>query len=120
VVLLHDAGGDRSRTVAALPELIDQIRAHGYRLVTIGELAGMTPQQVMPPTSRNGRRPGLDRLGFDFFRWAQTAMVALFITAIFLGVARLVFLAEPRWSTASGRTRSRPIWTARTDRWSAC
>ena len=31
VVLLHDSGGDRSRTVAALPDLIDQLRAHGYQ-----------------------------------------------------------------------------------------
>ncbi len=94
VVLLHDAGGDRSRTVAALPGLIDQIRARGYRLVTVGELAGMTPQQVMPPTSRTAVDLALDRLGFDFFRWAQSAMVGLFIAAIFLGVARLVFLAS--------------------------
>ena len=94
VVLLHDAGGDRSRTVQALPGLIDAIRARGYRLVTVGELAGMTPQQVMPPTSRTALDLALDRLGFDFFRWAQTAMTALFVAAIFLGVARLVFLAS--------------------------
>lgn len=94
VVLLHDAGGDRSRTVAALPELIDQIRARGYRLVTVGELAGMSPQQVMPPTSRTGLDLAVDRLGFDFFRWTQAAMTFLFVAAIFLGVARLVFLAS--------------------------
>ena len=94
VVLLHDAGGDRSRTVQALPVLIDQIRARGYRLVTIGELAGMTPEQTMPKTSRTAIDLALDRLGFDFFRWAQSIMTGLFITAIFLGVARLVFLAS--------------------------
>lgn len=94
VVLLHDAGGDRSRTVAALPGLIDAIRARGYRLVTIGELAGMTSQQVMPPTSRAGLDLAVDRLGFDFFRWTQALMTFLFVTAIFLGVARLVFLAS--------------------------
>lgn len=94
VVLLHDAGGDRSRTVAALPGLIDAIRARGYRLVTVGELAGMTPQQVMPPTSRAGLDLAVDRLGFDFFRWTQALMTFLFVAAIFLGVARLVFLAS--------------------------
>lgn len=94
VVLLHDAGGDRGRTVAALPELIDQIRARGYRLVTVGELTGMTPQQVMPPTSRDAVDLAVDRIGFDFFRWTQAAMTFLFVTAIFLGVARLVFLAS--------------------------
>lgn len=93
VVLLHDAGGDRSRTVEALPGLIDAIRARGYTLVTIGDLVGMTPEQVMPVTSRTGLDLTIDRVGFDFFRWTQAAMAALFVAAIFLGVARLVFLA---------------------------
>ena len=30
VILLHDSGGDRSQTVAALPGLIDALRAQGY------------------------------------------------------------------------------------------
>ncbi len=33
VVLLHDGGGDRGPTVAALPALIDQLRTAGYQLV---------------------------------------------------------------------------------------
>jgi len=93
VVLLHDAGGDRSRTVAALPGLIDALRARGYRLVTVGELAGLSPAQVMPATTRGGLDLALDRLGFDFFRWMQAGMTVLFLAAIFLGAARLVFLA---------------------------
>ena len=35
VVDLHDGGGDRSETVAALPEIIVQLRAEGYRFVSI-------------------------------------------------------------------------------------
>jgi cellulose synthase/poly-beta-1,6-N-acetylglucosamine synthase-like glycosyltransferase/peptidoglycan/xylan/chitin deacetylase (PgdA/CDA1 family)/spore germination protein YaaH len=93
VVLLHDSGGDRSRTVAALPVLIDAIRAHGYRLVTVGELAGMTPEQAMPPTTRSSLELMLDRLGFGFFHDVEMVLAALFITAIALGVARLLFLA---------------------------
>jgi cellulose synthase/poly-beta-1,6-N-acetylglucosamine synthase-like glycosyltransferase/peptidoglycan/xylan/chitin deacetylase (PgdA/CDA1 family) len=93
VVLLHDSGGDRSRTIAALPELIDQIRAHGYKLVTVAQLAGMTQAQAMPPTSRSSFELMLDRLGFGFFHDVQMTLAALFITAIALGVARLAFLA---------------------------
>jgi cellulose synthase/poly-beta-1,6-N-acetylglucosamine synthase-like glycosyltransferase len=93
VILLHDAGGDRRRTVEALPGLIDAIRARGLKLVTVAELAGMTPEQALPPTSRSSLDLALDRLGFGFFRFANAALAALFITAIALGVARLVFLA---------------------------
>lgn len=38
IILLHDAGGDRSETVAALPKIIDALRARGYRLVTVPRL----------------------------------------------------------------------------------
>ncbi len=33
VILMHDGGGDRSHTIAALPILIDQLRAAGYQFV---------------------------------------------------------------------------------------
>jgi len=94
IVLLHDSGGDRSRTVAALPRLIDEIRAHGYTLVTVAQLAGMTDVQAMPPASRNPVELLLDRMGFGFLHSAQVVLQALFVGAIALGVLRLVFLAS--------------------------
>lgn len=93
VILLHDSGGDRSRTVQALPMLIDQLRAHGYRLVSVAELAGMTPAEAQPLTSRNSGDLLLDRIGFGFFRGMESVLQALFLTAIALGLARLLFLA---------------------------
>lgn len=38
IILLHDAGGDRSETVAALPRIVHGLRARGYRLVTVPKL----------------------------------------------------------------------------------
>ena len=38
IILLHDAGGDRSQTVAALPRIIRGLRRRGYRLVTVPRL----------------------------------------------------------------------------------
>ena len=38
IVLLHDGGGDRSNTVQALPQLISQLKKHGYKFVTVPEL----------------------------------------------------------------------------------
>jgi peptidoglycan/xylan/chitin deacetylase (PgdA/CDA1 family) len=42
IVCLHDGGGDRSATLAAVRVLIPELRARGYRLVTVGELTGST------------------------------------------------------------------------------
>jgi peptidoglycan-N-acetylglucosamine deacetylase len=38
IILLHDAGGDRSQTVAALPRIITELRRRGYKLVTVPRL----------------------------------------------------------------------------------
>ncbi len=42
IVLMHDGGGDRSRTVKALPEMIKGLKQKGYRFVTIPELLEMS------------------------------------------------------------------------------
>jgi cellulose synthase/poly-beta-1,6-N-acetylglucosamine synthase-like glycosyltransferase/spore germination protein YaaH/peptidoglycan/xylan/chitin deacetylase (PgdA/CDA1 family) len=108
VVLLHDSGGDRSRTVEALPVLIDQLRAHGYKLVTVGQLAGLTPDQAMPPTNRSWVEVTLDRIGFGIFREVDVFLTALFISAIALGVLRLVFLAILSVIHKAGEDKRRP------------
>ncbi|MDZ8032360.1 polysaccharide deacetylase family protein [Nostoc sp. DedSLP04] len=42
IVLMHDGGGDRQRTVEALPQIISGLKQQGYRFVTIPELLKMT------------------------------------------------------------------------------
>ncbi|MEH2287491.1 polysaccharide deacetylase family protein [Nostoc sp.] len=41
IVLMHDGGGNRSKTVQALPEIIANFRKQGYKFVTIPELLEM-------------------------------------------------------------------------------
>jgi len=38
IILMHDAGGDRSETVAALPRVLAGLRERGYKLVTVPRL----------------------------------------------------------------------------------
>ena len=38
VILMHDGGGDRSRTVAALKAIISRLSGRGYRFVTLDQL----------------------------------------------------------------------------------
>ena len=44
VILLHDGGGPRGATVAALPQLIDALKARGYLFTTADALDGATPE----------------------------------------------------------------------------
>jgi len=38
IILMHDGGGNRLQTVAALPVIIHDLRARGYHLVTVPQL----------------------------------------------------------------------------------
>ncbi len=38
IILMHDGGGDRSQTVAALPAIIRRLRDQGFRFVTIQQM----------------------------------------------------------------------------------
>ena len=46
IVLMHDGGGPRSRTVEALPIIIEDLQKRGYRFVTVPELLRM---RYVPP-----------------------------------------------------------------------
>lgn len=46
IILLHDGGGDRSSTVKALPELIAQLKKHGYNFVTVPELLEIADKEL--------------------------------------------------------------------------
>jgi cellulose synthase/poly-beta-1,6-N-acetylglucosamine synthase-like glycosyltransferase/peptidoglycan/xylan/chitin deacetylase (PgdA/CDA1 family) len=50
-VLMHDAGGDRSQTVAALDVLIPRLRAQGYTFVTVSEGLDRALATAPPPAT---------------------------------------------------------------------
>jgi len=50
VVLMHDGGGDRSQTVAALRVLIPRLKARGFSFATVTDAAGLQ-EAVRPPNA---------------------------------------------------------------------
>jgi peptidoglycan/xylan/chitin deacetylase (PgdA/CDA1 family) len=56
IILMHDGGGDRSETVAALPRIITRLRQRGFHLVTISRLVAddPPPRNQPPPHSLAG------------------------------------------------------------------
>lgn len=94
IVLLHDSGGDRSQTIAALPILIDTLRARGYKFVPVSELAGLSRDQAMPPLSHSDFLAARVDLGlFELLGFSIRALGVLFTIAITLGIARAIVLA---------------------------
>jgi cellulose synthase/poly-beta-1,6-N-acetylglucosamine synthase-like glycosyltransferase/peptidoglycan/xylan/chitin deacetylase (PgdA/CDA1 family)/spore germination protein YaaH len=93
IVLLHDGGGDRAQTVAALPAIITGLEKAGYRLVPTSTLAGLDRDAVMP------RVEGMDLTAVraDVFLFTALGILIVglnwtFFFAIALGVIRSVGL----------------------------
>ncbi len=93
IVLLHDSGGDRSATVAALPAIIRELRARGYDFVTVSKLAGLDRDAVMPPLHGTQQvvAGGASTL-FAGLSGGGKFLGLLFFTAIALGIARSLIL----------------------------
>ncbi|WP_245828156.1 bifunctional polysaccharide deacetylase/glycosyltransferase family 2 protein [Micromonospora avicenniae] len=110
VVLMHDGGGDRDQTVAALDRLLPELTRQGYRFTTVS--AG-----IDAPESAVAAGTGT-RISGTLVRWTQaaagrvaTGMNLLLGIALVLGVARLavqVFCAQRHVRRVRRRTGHRP------------
>jgi cellulose synthase/poly-beta-1,6-N-acetylglucosamine synthase-like glycosyltransferase/peptidoglycan/xylan/chitin deacetylase (PgdA/CDA1 family)/spore germination protein YaaH len=109
VVLLHDSGGDRAATVAALPELIHKLRARGFRFVPVSELAGLSRDQVMPSIPQKERvLTRSNAVSFFFLFTVGWVLQWIFVIGIVLGLGRLIFigtLALAQWLRSRHRQR---------------
>ena len=93
IILLHDGGGDRSKTVAALPQIIDGLRAEGYEFVSVSDLLGQQRAQVMPPlTHREWLLVRADAFIFEAFRWLRSSIAFIFVAGILLVSARALIV----------------------------
>ncbi|MFF0266763.1 bifunctional polysaccharide deacetylase/glycosyltransferase family 2 protein [Kribbella sp. NPDC004536] len=53
ILLMHDAGGDRSETVEALSKLLPRLKARGFRFATVSEAVGLPdPTRKAGPLDR--------------------------------------------------------------------
>jgi peptidoglycan-N-acetylglucosamine deacetylase len=89
IVLLHDGGGDRSATLAALPRIIDKYRGLGYRFLTIGQLIGRSRDQMMPkPSAEELRLARIEGGALDIKSALLRLVGFLFLGAIYLTLLR--------------------------------
>jgi peptidoglycan-N-acetylglucosamine deacetylase len=94
VILLHDGGGDRSQTVAALPAILDGLRGRRLRAATITEGIGEPAERAMPAASRTDIGLGLLLLGFGWVLMNGGAWWLAVVSAVLLVVfARIVLLS---------------------------
>jgi cellulose synthase/poly-beta-1,6-N-acetylglucosamine synthase-like glycosyltransferase/spore germination protein YaaH/peptidoglycan/xylan/chitin deacetylase (PgdA/CDA1 family) len=93
IVLFHDGGGDRSQTVAALPVIIDELRARGYEFVQVPELVNKTRAEVMVPLSgREWMEAKADGFIFGLYHWFVMGIGYVFVLGIVLVSGRALVI----------------------------
>ena len=90
VIVMHDAGGDRSETAAAVPLLIERLRAKGYGIVPLSSFIGLTPDEVMPVAA--DMLTPLDRAYYGTLATIGHALIWIFWGAMGVGVARTLLI----------------------------
>ena len=107
IILLHDAGGDRTQTLAALPKIIEGLKARGFAFTTVSGLMGYRTRDAMMPvvSGKDALLVGADRFTFELAYGLRTALGWLFVLALFLGVSRTLFTGA--FAVAQSRTARR-------------
>jgi peptidoglycan-N-acetylglucosamine deacetylase len=94
IILLHDAGGDRSQTVAALPKILDWLHTRGDTIVPLSTLLGTSRDAVMPPLQAASRSlPQIvSSAGFGVYHALEEFLWAFMIVATALVVVRTLIV----------------------------
>jgi cellulose synthase/poly-beta-1,6-N-acetylglucosamine synthase-like glycosyltransferase/peptidoglycan/xylan/chitin deacetylase (PgdA/CDA1 family)/spore germination protein YaaH len=93
IILLHDGGGDRQATIDALPQLIDALRAHGYKIVPVSDLMRKTRAEVMPPLNQHQLwEARVDAIAFWVWAFFNHFVIAVFFVGDILMSARLIII----------------------------
>jgi len=103
VILLHDAGGSRWATIAALPRIIHYFKSKGYKFTTIASLLNKTHDDMMPRIPLGSEyllvksNYVLASLGY----WSGHFIFALFLISIIFGTSKILFLGVMAWRQKS-------------------
>jgi len=110
IIELHDAGGDRTNTVEALPELIHALRGRGFRFISLSELIGQDASPTTPLPADQRGWVEMARLGFNGMSFGRRVLVGAVWAFILLTALRFMILIASAlvehhsWKTYSDQT----------------
>ena len=98
IILLHDAGGDRSETVKAVGKIIRYFKDKGYTFTTVADLLGKKRNELMPAVLKGS---GYYLIQFNAFLFQAAYILGnvmyglfiFFLLASFIRISVLGFLA---------------------------
>jgi peptidoglycan-N-acetylglucosamine deacetylase len=93
IILLHDAGGDRSQTVEALPRIIKYLQARNDIIVPLSKLLNTTRDALMPPLAgAQTMSHYISSTGFRIVHAVQEFLWAFMIVATALVLVRTLIV----------------------------
>src|SRR5438477_6416760 len=93
IILLHDAGGDRSQTLEALPRIIEYLQARNDTIVPLSKLLNTTRDALMPPLPGGQTMSHyISSTGFRIMHAVQEFLWAFMIVATALVVIRTLIV----------------------------
>ncbi|WP_405786774.1 bifunctional polysaccharide deacetylase/glycosyltransferase family 2 protein [Streptomyces sp. NBC_00029] len=106
IVLLHDSGGDRTQTVAALEQLVPRLKASGWTFATVGDAVAL--RGAVQPAATTDRWQGLALItairtsdwileALSWLLWAAGAISLLRAVAVFVAARRHVRMRRKPW-----------------------
>jgi cellulose synthase/poly-beta-1,6-N-acetylglucosamine synthase-like glycosyltransferase/peptidoglycan/xylan/chitin deacetylase (PgdA/CDA1 family) len=107
-ILLHDAGGDRSQTVAALDRLIPELKARGYRFSTVSGSVGL-PAAGQPASSTSVALGTALLVAVGVAGWVVSGLEWALLAVGVLVVARLLIMLVV--ASRHRRQRRSPGWS---------
>jgi cellulose synthase/poly-beta-1,6-N-acetylglucosamine synthase-like glycosyltransferase/peptidoglycan/xylan/chitin deacetylase (PgdA/CDA1 family) len=110
VVLMHDGGGDRSDTVAALERLVPLLRERGFSFVGLSALLGVPSADTEPAASSSEHLRGELLIGaLKVASLLTTILTALLVPIAVLAILRAIFVvALARLHAVRMRRQPRP------------
>ncbi|MEH0843317.1 bifunctional polysaccharide deacetylase/glycosyltransferase family 2 protein [Micromonospora sp. CPCC 205711] len=109
VVLMHDSGGDRAQTIAALDRFIPEMQARGYRFTTVSQGLGWPSARAARPDAADQARGALVVWGVRLADGTVHVLWLLLIVVGLLTLARTLLLFG--YAVAHARRRRAPTWS---------
>jgi cellulose synthase/poly-beta-1,6-N-acetylglucosamine synthase-like glycosyltransferase/peptidoglycan/xylan/chitin deacetylase (PgdA/CDA1 family)/spore germination protein YaaH len=93
IIVCHDGGGDRSKTIAAVRRFVPELRKKGYEFVSLDKLLGIGRDELAAAVPPSERLFSASDAAMAYAKgWVWTTLAVLFFVCTVLSILRILFL----------------------------
>jgi peptidoglycan-N-acetylglucosamine deacetylase len=93
IIVCHDGGGDRSKTISAVRRFVPELRKMGYEFISLDKLLGIGRDELAAAVPPSERLFSASDAAMAYARgWLWTTLAVLFFVCTVLSILRILFL----------------------------